>query len=208
MADPRINCTSCHQCTTGADNVCETWGFLGLSGGGGGLSELVAVEPRMLHAIPDSIPLENAALIEPLSVAWHAVRNSKMTSFKSVPVLILGGGPVGVAVLYVLKAWGADRVYVSEPSTKRRSVLESIAEVVMDPLAETVSRRCMELTDGKGVRVVFDCAGIQAALDEGFQSLAFKGTYVNVAGWEVPVKQSAHLELLVNLLIITDGDKC
>lgn len=189
MVDPRLYCSSCPNCTSSATNACSSWGFRGLSGGGGGLSELVAVDARMCYALPEEVSLREAALIEPLTVAHHALVVSGFDGeFGEKAVLVLGGGPVGIAVMMCLRAQGkVGRLVVSEPTVKRTEQNKEIADVVLDPLNENVGERCRELTGGKGVDVVFDCAGILPGLNQGMDALGFRGVYVNVAGWEKPV---------------------
>jgi len=140
----------------------------------------------MCYALPDSVPLEIAALIEPLTVAYHALAVSGIKDFNDRSVLILGGGPVGIAVIMCLRAQGVGTVIVSEPTLKRREQNAAFADAVLDPLNESVGDRCREMTAGNGVDVVFDCAGIQPGLNAGMDALVFRGTYVNVAGWEKP----------------------
>src|SRR5258706_12867752 len=95
------------------------------------------------------------ALIEPLSVAWHAVRSSPFKSGNSV--LVLGGGPIGIGVIQVLKAQNAGRIIVSEVSSQRRDLCTQFgASHVIDPQEEDVVSRCYELCDGHGVDLVFD----------------------------------------------------
>ena len=187
MVDPRLYCGSCQNCASSSTHACHQWGFRGLSGGGGGLSETVAVDASMCYALPDSVPLEIAALIEPLTVAYHALTVSGIKDFNDRSVLILGGGPVGIAVIMCLRAQGVGTVIVSEPTLKRREQNAAFADAVLDPLNESVGDRCREMTVGNGVDVVFDCAGIQPGLNAGMDALVFRGTYVNVAGWEKPV---------------------
>lgn len=181
MVDPRLYCTSCRQCQISSTNCCDTWGFLGISGGGGGLSEVVAVHPRMLYPLPDSVDISIAAVIEPLAVAWHAVKLSGIDHWKDTPALVVGGGPVGVAVLYVLRALEATNVIVSEPTQKRHDFLKKAADVVLNPREVDVATESRKLTDNEGVVVAFDCAGSQPGINDAIQSLRFKGIYVNVA---------------------------
>lgn len=95
MVDPHLHCTHCVLCSNQRNNICDALGFLGLSGGGGGgLSEFVAVNWQDCHAIPESM-LDVAALIEPLAVARHALHRAKVSSWKGQSVLVLGGGPIG-----------------------------------------------------------------------------------------------------------------
>jgi threonine dehydrogenase-like Zn-dependent dehydrogenase len=187
VADPRLYCSKCTQCSKSVTNGCNKLGFLGISGIGGGFSKFVPVKPSMLQSLPDSVNLKDAAIIEPLSVAWHAVRLVGLNSFKGVSTLILGGGPIGVAVLYVLRTWGCDQIFVSEPAKARATGLQNIADQVFNPLTEDVSCRCLELTADEGVQVVFDCAGVAAGMEDALKSLQHGGTYMTVAAWEAPV---------------------
>ena len=72
MVDPRLCGGSCPNCQALNTSGYAKWGFLGLSGFGGGLSETVAVDARMNHVLPESVPLNLAALIELLAVTQHA----------------------------------------------------------------------------------------------------------------------------------------
>jgi (R,R)-butanediol dehydrogenase/meso-butanediol dehydrogenase/diacetyl reductase len=112
--------------------------------------------------------------------------------FERKTVLILGGGPIGLAVNVVLKSKGTLRVYISEPTEKRRKQNAELAEEVFDPTSEKVGERCMELTRGEGVDVVFDCAGIERAMNDGIDAVRFGGIYVNVASWVTPVSPSSY----------------
>lgn len=164
MVDPRLYCKSCSRCSATSTNVCRDWGFLGLSGFGGGLSESVAVDPSMCHPLPDSVPLELAALIEPLAVVWHAANISEIADFSDHWVLILGGGPVGIALIFVLRTRGAKQILVSEPTALRAEQNAELAEAIFNLMKEKVGQKCRELTAGEGVDIVFDCAGIQPGL--------------------------------------------
>jgi threonine dehydrogenase-like Zn-dependent dehydrogenase len=195
MVDPRIYCSNCSRCDAHSTNACHSWGFKGLSGSGGGYSEFVAIDAKLCHPLPDSVDLNLAALIEPLAVAWHAVEISGLTDWASKSVLILGGGPVGIAHIFVLRAKGCKQIFVSEPTAMRAKQNKEMADEVFDPTKENVGDRARELTDGEGVNAVFDCAGIQRALDAGMDALRYKGTYTNVAMWETPVSSTWNLEV-------------
>jgi (R,R)-butanediol dehydrogenase/meso-butanediol dehydrogenase/diacetyl reductase len=162
-------------------NACHSWGFKGLSGSGGGFSEAVAVDARLCYPLPDTVDLSLAALIEPLAVAWHAVEIFDITDWANKSVLILGGGPVGIAHIYSLRARGCKQIYVSEPTATRIAQNKRIADEVFNPLSDDVAGRCRGLTRGEGVDVVFDCAGIQKAMDAGMDALRVRGTYMQVA---------------------------
>lgn len=91
---PTIYCADCGACKVGAENACPNGGFVGLSGGGGGMSEEVCVPTKAVFVLPENIDLDVGALVEPLAVAWHAVDASSFKDEKQPKVLVLGGGPV------------------------------------------------------------------------------------------------------------------
>lgn len=183
--DPRIHCGSCRPCSGGLTACCEVLGYIGGSTGGG-YGERVAVNEDCLYPL-GNIPIEYAALIEPLSVVHHAVKESDISDWSQKNVLVLGGGPIGFALLLDLKAHGATNVIVSEPARIRREQIAEFAQATVDPTAEDVVDRCHKLTNGKGIEVVFDCAGVPAALNAAFDVLAYEGHYIMVAVWEKPV---------------------
>jgi threonine dehydrogenase-like Zn-dependent dehydrogenase len=74
---PTIYDGTCGACARNLQNVCYNGGFVGLSGWGGGLSDAVTVPASYVLPLPDNIPLDVAALVEPLAVGWHAVSQSE-----------------------------------------------------------------------------------------------------------------------------------
>jgi (R,R)-butanediol dehydrogenase/meso-butanediol dehydrogenase/diacetyl reductase len=206
MVDPRLNCRTCFSCTAGSTNLCSKWAFLGLAGaGGGGFSETVAVRPDMCYPLPKNMPLDQAVLIEPLAVGRRALVKSglPMNEFKDLSVLVTGGGPVGFSVICNLKAAGATNVFVSEPTATRQAQCKPLVAAVIDPIKQSVAEECRRHTDGKGVDVVFDCAGITKGLEAGMEALRPKGIYVNVAGWETEFVVPLHLFMAKELELKT-----
>ncbi|EXJ59802.1 hypothetical protein A1O7_03949 [Cladophialophora yegresii CBS 114405] len=188
MVDPHCICRQCLCCTSGNDQMCQKLAFLGgHNERGGGLSEFVAVEEAHCLPLPDTVSLESAAVIEPLVVCHHAAKVAGV-NLKGLDVLILGGGPVGSALISILRAHEVGRIFLSEPTAKRKEQNKEVVDRVIDPRSEKVGDVCRELTGGKGVDVVFDCAGVQPGLEAGFDALKHSGTYVNVAVWEKPIQ--------------------
>ncbi len=159
--------------------------FIGLAGRGGGLAEKIVVERRWVHPIGSDIPLDQAALIEPLSVGYHAYKRSggKAGDF----ALITGAGPIGLLTAAVLKAEGIT-VAISEPSELRRDkALETgVADHVFDPRETDVVAKVKELTDGVGPDIGFECTSVQPALDTLFDAIKPTGVIVVVSIWGKP----------------------
>ena len=139
-----------------------------------------------MHSIPVLYLLmhEILALVEPLAVAWHAVKTSPFK--KADSVLVLGGGPIGLAVVQTLVAKGAEKIIVSEVASRRRELAKEFgAHHVLDPTKDDIVSRVRGLSgDGSGVNVAFDAAGVQAGLDQAIQAVRARGTLVNIAVWE------------------------
>jgi 2-desacetyl-2-hydroxyethyl bacteriochlorophyllide A dehydrogenase len=151
-------------------------------GWGGGLAEHIVLDQSMLYHLPDNISLEVGALIEPLAVAWHAISMADLKEGDSV--LILGGGPIGLAVIQCLRARGAGTIIVSEMAQRRKEFAAQFgADYVLDPTKDDVVQRCRDLCDDQGVHVVFDAAGVQAGLDQAVEAVRARGTIVNIAVW-------------------------
>ncbi|WP_019175546.1 2,3-butanediol dehydrogenase [Brevibacterium ravenspurgense] len=162
-------------------HLSENMNFIGLGGRGGGLSEKIVVEQRWVHPIGD-IPLDEAALIEPLSVGHHAFVRS---GAKAGDVAIVGGaGPIGLLTAAVLKAEGLT-VYISELSEARKEMARStgVADEVFDPREVDVAAKVKELTDGKGADVGFECSSVPVVLDMLMDAVRPAGVIVNVSIW-------------------------
>jgi hypothetical protein len=113
---PTIFDGDCVACRRGLTNSCDTFGFIGLSGWGGGMGEYTVAPANYCKKLPDDMPLEIGALIEPLAVGWHAVAHSPYKSGDDV--LVLGGGPIGLAVVLALEAKGCKNIIVAEVRAK------------------------------------------------------------------------------------------
>lgn len=116
-------------------------------------------------------------------MVWHAI---KVSSFqKGDSVLVVGGGPIGLAVVQILKALGANKIIVSEISATRRKFASDFgAQILLDPAKDNIVERCREICDGEGVDVAFDAAGTQAGLDAAVNAVRARGMIVNIAIWD------------------------
>jgi 2-desacetyl-2-hydroxyethyl bacteriochlorophyllide A dehydrogenase len=180
---PIIYDGTCGACQEKYINCCYSGGFIGLSGWGGGLAEHVVAPEASMYKLPENIPMEIGALVEPLAVGWHAVKISPYKPGDSV--LILGGGPIGLAVIQALKAKNPARIIVSEVSPRRKEYARQFgADVVLDPTQDDVVKECKRLCNGVGPDVAFDAAGVQSALVQAIQAIRAHGTLVNIAVWE------------------------
>ncbi|PLB55880.1 GroES-like protein [Aspergillus steynii IBT 23096] len=191
---PTIYDEQCASCRQGVRHCCENIGFIGLSGMwlpdeqhskgyGGGMAEYIVAPASHFYALPDNVALDMAALIEPMAVAWHAVNVSPF-KFGDTAVIV-GGGPIGICVIQVLKLQGAKEIIVAEPMEGRKKLARHYgATEILDPGSEEVPKRVQEMTRHRGADVIFDTAGVEGALNSVISACRTHGAIVNIAVWE------------------------
>lgn len=184
--EPLMVCGVCHACKANRYNLCEKMGFIGISGLGGGLSEHIVVEERWVHRVGE-MPLDQAALIEPLAVSLHAVRHAGADGAAGSYAVVGGAGPIGLLTAAVLRAYGLKTI-VSEVSPERRAkALETgVADIVVDPSTETLAEVVREATGGAMADFAFDAAGVGVVLDQLFDSLGAGGRLEVIALHQKP----------------------
>jgi threonine dehydrogenase-like Zn-dependent dehydrogenase len=159
VAIPNINCQVCWYCRSGHPNICENFVHIG-SMRDGGAAEYCVVPERMVLEVPDRIGDDLATLTEPLACVLNGTRTAAAQPGDTV--LILGGGPIGLMYLLLMKAAGA-RVIVSEPSPARaRTAAELGADEVIDPTAGPVAEAVAALTP-RGADIAIDAVGMLLA---------------------------------------------
>src|SRR5690606_15539870 len=199
VVEPFMVCGECPPCRDGLYNACVKMGFIGISGRGGGLAEHVVVERRWVHPVGD-VPLDQAALVEPLAVAYHGVRLSGAKAGDTV--LVGGAGPIGLLTCAVLHAIGARAVVTEVSGARKAKALETgVADVVLDPREVDVAARVLELTDGRGADVAIECSGAQPVLDTLTRALKAGGTLQIVALFSEPPTLDVMTVLLRELTI-------
>jgi L-iditol 2-dehydrogenase len=147
--------------------------------GSGGFAEQVVLPARSVFAVPEDVPLEHVALLEPIVACAGAIRSAGLSIGSSV--LITGSGPMGLLLVQLARRGGAARVFVSEPSPERqRLALLLGAERVIDPTTTSVEATVREMTGGKGVDAAFETVGHAGPLHECLEAVGDGGTVVIV----------------------------
>lgn len=147
------------------------------------MAKYMTAPSNHFYPIPDKVSLEAAALVEPLAVSWHAVNVSPFKPNHNV--LVVGGGPIGIGIVQVLKLQGAKNVIVSEMTeSRKRFALEYGATHVLDPSQVDVAEKVREITNGIGADVVYDTAGVEIALNSAIRACRTHGSIVNIAVWK------------------------
>jgi len=124
--NPLVTCGVCPACTTGRENLCPERQIISMPPREGAFAQFVAMPDSNLVTVPDEVPLEKAALAEPLAVSWHAARLALDALHPATErrALVIGGGAIGLAAALALRAMGVEDVTIQEPNTARRTFLE------------------------------------------------------------------------------------
>jgi threonine dehydrogenase-like Zn-dependent dehydrogenase len=156
VAIPNINCQVCWYCRSGHTNLCENFVHIG-SMRDGGAAEYCVVPERMVLEVPSSVDDDLATLAEPLACVLNGTRTAGAQPGDTV--LILGGGPIGLLYLLLMKAAGA-HVVVSEPAPHRaRAAADFGADIVLDPAQAPLAEAIAELTP-RGADIAVDSVGM------------------------------------------------
>jgi 2-desacetyl-2-hydroxyethyl bacteriochlorophyllide A dehydrogenase len=194
IVEPDLPCWTCKMCTSGRENLCENLQFFGCGYPQGGMADYFTLAANRLHAVPDALDDNTAALIEPLSTPVHAVRLAGNVAGKSVAVL--GAGTIGLFTLAVLRAHGVGRVVSTDPLPAKRERAAALgADATIDATASDVVGQVRSALGGSA-DIVFDCVSIQSSMNQAI-AMADKGGTVMVVG--VPAR-----DVTIPLPIIQD----
>jgi 2-desacetyl-2-hydroxyethyl bacteriochlorophyllide A dehydrogenase len=168
---PVMSCGACPDCRVGDVARCADAIAVGVGGGPGAFAERVLVSARETFRLGEAVSLETGALVEPLAVGLHALNRSRIQP--DARLLVIGAGPVGLAVLAWARHLGIRESVVSDPSAERRAAaLLCGADSVVDPSTEPL---------GAPYDVVVECVGARGMVATCIDALKPRGTAV-IAG--------------------------
>ena len=162
------------------------------------MAEKIAGQRRWVHPISNDITLDQAALIEPLSVGHHAYVRS---GAKAGDIALVGGaGPIGLLLSAILKAKGLT-VIITELSAKRKEKAKEagVADYVLDPSEVDVVAEVMKITADRGVDVAFECSSVNKVLDTLVTAIKPTGVLMIVSIWSHPATVNVHSVVMKEL---------
>lgn len=183
--EPAMPCHNCDQCLEGRENTCRSLKFLGNPlESPGCMSEEVALPAECLVPIPAWMGLDEAVLLEPLSIGVYAVMRSR--SPRGARAAVVGAGPIGMSVLLALSELEPRWITVSEPVEARRRAAQALgAGQAFVPGPDGAAAEVFEASGG-GVDVAFECCGTQEAVDDAMRMVRPGGTVVLIGISERP----------------------
>lgn len=155
--DSALRCGRCFWCLRGEYNICRLSAAVGLHTDGA-FARLLRIPAYAAEKVPDAVPDRWAAIVEPLAVALHGLRQGRLQAGETVAVV--GYGMIGAGVAAIASASGAGQVLIVEPSEHRRKLALSLgADAAFDPAVNDVRREILARTETIGADLVVDCTG-------------------------------------------------
>jgi len=181
VEEPIHHCGECFQCKNGQVNICQNFSITGMHRDGA-YADYIVVDSECLHAVPDGVPLRDAAITEPTSIATRAVlTRSSLTPGDNV--LVEGPGPIGALVALIADSINTN-VLVSgldQDASSRLPQLEGLGIETVNIEEADIETEAMDRTDDIGFDVVFDTSGHHSGVEIG-ADVVRKGGEIVVVG--------------------------
>jgi L-iditol 2-dehydrogenase len=182
--DSTVYCGTCFFCRRGDINLCDYRRVLGVSCNEyrqhGTFAEYVAVPQHIIYPLPKKINFEQSAMVEPCSVAFHAVAITPLALNDTA--VVVGAGIIGLLVIQTLRSSGCGQIIAVDLESQRLELARQLgADVGLNPAGEDVVANVKKMTDKRGADVAFDAVGINASLATALDSLR-KGGALTLIG--------------------------
>lgn len=178
---PHITCKKCNACKEKKYNYCEELKVLGAQTDGA-FSEYISVPVEMVFPVPESMKFEDAALIEPASVGYHAAKLGHIAPDDNV--FIFGAGPIGIFTMQSCKVLGAKTVGIADVDSGRLLIAKSLgADYIINPDTENINEKLEKSIGGRSeISLFFDCVGREGKALDSILQLAPRGSRIVVVG--------------------------
>ncbi len=178
--DSTVYCGECANCLRGDINLCDRREVLGVSCDdyrrAGAFAEFVSVPARIIHRLPENFSFHEAALLEAVAVALHAVSLVPVRSDSSA--LVVGAGTIGLLLQQALRVAGCSRVFAADVDRTRLDLSEKLG--VAKTLSANVPQEIAELTSSVGVDLVVEAVGKTESINTAIDSVCKGGSIVLV----------------------------
>lgn len=196
--DSTIYCGRCEFCRRGQVNLCNNRRVLGVSceeyRQHGAFAEYVAVPQHILYRLPDSLSFEHAALVEPFSIAFHAVRRTPIALNDTA--VVIGAGMIGLALIQALRAAGCGRIIAVDVIQEKLEMAAKMgATDAVNSGTKDAAKEILALTKGLGADLAFEAVGMTATVDLAARCVR-KGGSVTLVG-----NLSAKIELPLQVVV-------
>lgn len=193
--DSTIYCGKCDMCRAGKVNLCRDRRVLGVScdeyNQPGCFAEYVVVPAHILYRLPDNVTFVQAAMIEPLSIAYHAATRTKIMPGDTV--VVVGVGTIGLLTVQVVRSFGAKRIIAVDVDDARLELARAngATDCVNSAQDDTLEQILALSDNGEGVDVAIDATGIDVTANLCIHSVHLDGRVILIGN----VAQSIHFPL-------------
>ncbi|HEV7252785.1 MAG TPA: zinc-binding alcohol dehydrogenase family protein [Mesorhizobium sp.] len=174
VVDPFIACGHCYPCRVGKTNCCANLSIIGVHREGG-FADFMVAPAKNLHPVPENLSDFEASFAEPVAIGVQACRRGEVGA---EDVLVLGCGPIGLAIVEVARARGAT-VYATDINKDRLDTAAMLGAIPLEG-GEGLLDRVLEITSGEGMPVVMEATGAVSAIEQTMDLVAAGGRVVIV----------------------------
>jgi L-iditol 2-dehydrogenase len=178
--DSTIYCGACAYCQRGDVNLCDRRQVLGVSCGdyrrAGAFAEFVVVPARLMYRLPENLTFAEAAMLEALAVAMHAVSLVPISSGSAA--LVVGAGTIGLLVQQALRVAGCSRVLVTDVDATRLKLSQQLGAASVLTSGADHMKQVLEFTRGTGVDLAFEAVGNNQTVNIAIESVRKGGSVV------------------------------
>ncbi len=176
---PQVVCGECYPCRHGKYNLCESLKVMGFQTTGTA-SHYFAVDQQKVTPLPDSMSFEEGAMMEPLAVAVHAIRQAGDVA--GLNIIVLGAGPIGNLVAQTAKGMGAKGVMITDISDLRLKLAKDCGiDFCVNTKAENLKDAILNAFGPDKADIIYDCAGNNTTMGQAIQYARKGSTIILVA---------------------------
>ena len=184
--DSTIYCDRCSYCLEGRANLCESRVVLGVSCGEyrrhGAMAEYIAVPQAVLAKMPDGMSFQQAAMVEPVSIAYHGVARARVSL--NATAAVVGCGIIGLFVLQVARLAGFGRIFAIDIDDRKLEKARDLgADVLINSGVQDAREEIEKHLGGKGVDVSFEAVGLSASVGTALSVVKRGGQAVLIGNW-------------------------
>ncbi|MDR3342590.1 MAG: zinc-binding alcohol dehydrogenase family protein [Treponema sp.] len=183
VVEPIMYCGTCYACRQGRGNICEHLQVMGVHRDGGCQEYVVAPEAN-LHRLPDSLPWDEAVLIEPFTIGAQACYRGNVQ--KGDVVLVMGAGTIGLTALQMTKLAGATVIVTDVVPEKLAYAKSRGADYLINAKAENMIEKVREITGGMGSNVTIDAVCNKKSFEDSIEVTSAAGRVVELSFNEIP----------------------
>lgn len=174
VVDPFIGCGRCYPCRVGKRNCCANLAIIGVHRDGG-FADWVTAPAKNLHRIPENMSNFEASFAEPVAIGVQACGRGEIAAGDRV--LVLGAGPIGLAIVEVARAYGAE-VYITDVKPERLAIARDLGATPIS--ADGLADQVLQITNGEGMPAVIEATGVASVMEQTIDLVAAGGRIVIV----------------------------